>query len=57
MIGLAIRLVLEPVLMQASMNMSFFISIMGLEHTNINKKSGCRFTSKQDHYTKTNYEI
>ena len=23
----------------------------------LNKKSGYRFTSKQDHYTKTNYEI
>jgi hypothetical protein len=40
MIGLAIRLVREPALMQASMNMSFFISVMSLEHTKINKKSG-----------------
>ena len=37
MIGLAIRLVREPALMQASMNMSFFICVMCIVITNINK--------------------
>ena len=47
MIGLAIRLVREPALMQASMNMSFFICVMNIQRTNINKKYCSRFTSKQ----------